>query len=84
MFIEDLATLRVSNLSEEVTEPELRKLFGKFGPIHRVYLATDKVTGVSKGFAFITYRDKRDADVALERLNGVALDHLILNVERAK
>lgn len=37
-----------------------------------------------RGFAYISYRYKKDADEALEKLNGYGYDHLILKVERAK
>ena len=46
--IDDTATVRVTNLSEETKEQDLRDLFGHFGPIHRVYLAKDKTMQRSK------------------------------------
>lgn len=45
---DDTATVRVTNLSEETKEQDLRDLFGHFGPIHRVYLAKDKTMQRSK------------------------------------
>jgi len=47
-YIDDTATVRVTNLSEETKEQDLRDLFGHFGPIHRVYLAKDKTMQRSK------------------------------------
>lgn len=48
VFADDTATVRVTNLSEETKEQDLRDLFGHFGPIHRVYLAKDKTMQRSK------------------------------------
>lgn len=45
---DDQATVRVTNLSEETQESDLRELFGYFGLIKRVFLAKDKQTQQSK------------------------------------
>ena len=45
---DDQATVRVTNLSEETQESDLRELFGYFGSIRRVFLAKDKITQQSK------------------------------------
>lgn len=45
---DDQATVRVTNLSEETQESDLRELFGYFGTIRRVFLAKDKQTQQSK------------------------------------
>lgn len=82
---DETATVRVTNLSEETKESDLQELFRKFGPISRVYLAKDKVTGLSKGFAFINFMRREDAARAIERLSGkFGYDHLILHIEWAR
>jgi hypothetical protein len=45
---DEAATIRVTNLSEDTRESDLQELFRPFGPISRIYLAKDKVTGQSK------------------------------------
>lgn len=45
---DDQAAVRVTNLSEDANENDLRDLFGPFGPIQRVFLAKDKKTQHSK------------------------------------
>ena len=45
---DDQATVRVTNLSEETQESDLRELFSYFGHIKRVFLAKDKITQQSK------------------------------------
>ena len=41
----DENSVRVSNLSEDVTEDDLAELFGPFGPIQRIFVAKDRETG---------------------------------------
>jgi len=81
---DEAATLRVTNLSEEATENDLQELFKPFGHLSRVFLAKDKITNQSKGFAFVSYVKREDAARAIKSLQGFGYDHLILNVEWAK
>jgi translation initiation factor 3 subunit G len=81
---DDSATLRVSNLSEDVVEDELRGLFGHFGRIMRCHLVRDRDTGRSRGFAFVSYELQSDAELACKKLNGYGLDNLIMRVEFSK
>jgi len=81
---DDQSTVRVTNLSEDTREEDLRELFRRFGPIQRIYLAKDRSSGLSRGFAFVTFVYKEDAAKAIESLSGYGYDHLILNVEWAK
>ncbi len=46
--VDDQCTVRVTNLSEETQEVDLKELFSHFGPIRRTFLAKDKVTQQSK------------------------------------
>lgn len=81
---DETATVRVTNLSEDVRDSDLQDLFRPFGTIARIYLAKDKVTGQSKGFAFISYHKKDDAARAIKSVDGFGYDNLILSVEWAK
>lgn len=76
-------TVRVTNLPEdnENLDEELRRLFGSIGRIERFFLARDKATNRPKGFAFITYTNREDAERAMNELKGYKMDHLILKVE---
>ena len=82
--IDDSCSLRVTNLSEECTEADLSLLFRRFGHTQRIYLAKDRQTGVSRGFAFVSYTNRHDAQQAINKLNGYGYDNLILHVEWAK
>ena len=81
---DDSATLRVTNLSEDVTENDIYELFRRFGQISRVYLARDRETGVCKGFAFVSFGMKEEAERAQQAVNGLGYDSLILRVEFAR
>jgi len=80
-------TLRVTNLSEDVRDGDLQQLFTPFGRLSRVFLAKyrdgDKI-GQSKGFAFVTFHDRKDAEKAKAKLHGHGYDNLILQVNWAQ
>lgn len=81
---DEFNTIRVTNLSENTTESDLQDLFQRFGRISRVYLAKDKETLQSRGFAFVSFVGKEDAARAMEELQGFGYDHLILKLEWAR
>jgi len=81
---DDLATLRVTNVSEFAEEQDLRDMFERFGRVTRVFLAKDRDTGRAKGFAFISFAERTDAARACEKMDGYGFGHLILRVEFAK
>jgi len=78
---DDNTTVRVTNLSVDTKEADLRELFRPFGYIQRVYLAWDKFTNSARGFAFVTFQERAHAERAIEKLDGYPYDHLILHVE---
>jgi len=80
---DDSCTVRVSNLSEDVKDSDLRELFRRFGAIQRIYLAKDRETHQSRGFAFINFFSRDDAQRAIDKLDGHGYDHLILSVSWA-
>lgn len=77
-------SLRVTNLSEDTKEEDLRELFSTCGPISRIYIAYDRETKVNRGFGFVNFTYKEDANKAIQRLNGHGYDNLILHVEWAQ
>lgn len=76
-------SIRVTNLSEDTREQDLQELFRPFGPISRIYVAFDRETGLSRGFAFINFINREDAIRAINKLDGYGYDNLILRVEWA-
>eukprot|EP00243_Klebsormidium_subtile_P004435 TRINITY_DN18410_c0_g1_i1.p1 TRINITY_DN18410_c0_g1~~TRINITY_DN18410_c0_g1_i1.p1 ORF type:complete len:301 (+),score=109.97 TRINITY_DN18410_c0_g1_i1:227-1129(+) len=76
-------SIRVTNLSEDTREEDLQELFRPFGPISRIYVAFDRETKQSRGFAFINFVNREDAQQAIRKLDGYGYDNLILRVEWA-
>ncbi|CAD7930217.1 unnamed protein product [Amoebophrya sp. A25] len=81
-------TLRVMNLSEDTREGDLQQLFGRCGPVTRVFMPRhkegDPKEGQHKGFAFIQFRERKDGERAIKQLNGHGYDSLILQVSWAQ
>lgn len=78
---DDLPTLRVTNISEDTQENDLRDLFARFGRVARVYVGRDRETGAGKGFAFVSFEERANAQKAMEKMHGFGYDNLILNVQ---
>lgn len=74
----------VGNLSYNTDEASLNDAFGAHGTVDRVQLITDKFTGRSKGFAFVTMNNPEEAHKAIESLHGVQLDGRPLTVNEAR
>ena len=72
------------NFDEDATENDVQELCRNFGSVRRVYIATDKRTGLPRGFAFVDFHNKTDALKAIETLNGYGYDNLILSVSMAE
>ncbi|OQR87526.1 hypothetical protein ACHHYP_08559 [Achlya hypogyna] len=76
--------LYVANLPHKLTHDELSALFGKYGRISKCDLIEDPVTHESRGFAFVTFEDKRDAEDAIAGLNETDIMGRRVRVELAK
>ena len=60
----------VGNLPYTATEEDVTGLFAAHGPVERVKIITDRETGRSKGFAFVTLGDQSQLNASIEALNG--------------
>jgi len=67
------ATLFVGELADEVTEELLWELMLQAGPVSRVHLPKDKLSGAHQGYGFVEFATAEDADYALRVLNMVKL-----------
>ncbi|XP_050376121.1 uncharacterized protein LOC126793596 [Argentina anserina] len=79
----DENSVRVSNLSEDTRDADLRELFSPFGEITRARVVLEKDTQVSRGFGFVNFDNKEHGQRAIDKLNGYGYDNLILRVEWA-
>jgi RNA recognition motif-containing protein len=82
-FMDD-TRLFVGNLSAQTTENELRALFEACGPVAQVKLITDRMTGLSRGFAFITMATDEGAAAALGSMPNKELHGRNISVDAAR
>ena len=74
----------VGNLSFSTTEDILRAKFGEFGQVEEVRVISDRETGRSRGFGFVTMPNAEEAAAAIAALHGKAVDGRTLNVNEAR
>ncbi|MGR3278730.1 RNA recognition motif domain-containing protein [Acaryochloris marina NIES-2412] len=77
-------SIYVGNLSYEVTEEALEKIFAEYGAVQRVNIPTDRETGKIKGFGFVKMVNEAEAAQAIEDLNGAEWMGRTLKVSTAK
>jgi cold-inducible RNA-binding protein len=76
--------LYVGNLSFQSSADSLRATFAAFGQVTDVHLVTDRETGQSRGFAFVTMGTDQEAARAIAATNGTTLDGRALRVNEAE
>jgi cold-inducible RNA-binding protein len=76
--------LFVGSLSWNTDDRGLEEAFGRFGNVTDAKVITDRETGRSRGFGFVTFSDPQDAQRALQEMNGAELDGRTLNVDVAQ
>jgi len=74
----------VGNLAYQTSEEDLRSAFSQYGDVSEVNLVKDRLTGQSKGFAFVEMPKNADADAAIKGLNQKPLGGRTLTVNQAK
>ncbi len=77
-------TLFVNNLAYNVTEEQLRGTFGKFGELLKARIIANPHTNQSRGFAFVEYKSKEEADSASVALNNTEFVGSMITVIRAR
>ena len=75
--------LYVSNLGFQVTDEQLKSMFGKFGEVTSAKVILDKETDRSRGFAFVEMADEA-AEKAMKDLDGTNADGRTISVAKAK
>jgi len=76
--------LFVGNLSYATTEADLRAYFGTIAPPSQVVLPVDRETGRPRGFAFVEYSERSQAEQAIQRFNGQVFNGRPLAVSEAR
>jgi len=76
--------LFVGGLSWETTDSDLKKAFSAFGEITEAKVITDRDTGRSRGFGFVTFVRDEDAKTAISKMHGTNLDGRDITVNEAQ
>ncbi len=74
----------VGNLGYEVTDDNLNAMFAKYGAVDTATVITDRDTGRSKGFGFVEMSDLKQAQAAMNGLNGTELEGRTITVNEAR
>ncbi|HEY2330048.1 MAG TPA: RNA-binding protein [Verrucomicrobiae bacterium] len=74
----------MGNLSFNTTENDLQEAFAAHGSVVEANLMMDRMTGRSRGFAFVTYSTPDEAQKAIAAMNGAQLDGRALTVNIAR
>jgi RNA recognition motif-containing protein len=77
-------SIYVGNLSYQVTEDDIKEVFGEYGTVKRVQVPTDRETGRMRGFAFVEMNSDAEETAAIEALDGAEWMGRDLKVNKAK
>lgn len=76
--------LFVGNLSDEVTEKDLKSLFSQAGSVVSVNVMTDRITRLPRGFGFVEMATELEASRAISMFHGKELNGRQLTVNEAR
>ena len=74
----------VGNLDYRVNENDLKGIFEEYGTVETVKIISDKFSGRSKGFGFVTMENDSEATKAISELNGAVLEKREMVVNEAR
>jgi RNA recognition motif-containing protein len=74
----------VGNLDFKVNENDLEGIFEEYGTVSSTKIITDKFSGRSKGFGFVTMENSVEANRAISELNGTKHENRDIIVNEAK
>ena len=76
--------LYVGNLPYSVNNDGLKEMFTSYGEVTEAVVITDKFSGRSKGFGFVTMADEASAQKAVDEMNGKDIEGRALTVNVAR
>ena len=74
----------VGNLPWSTSDQDLTDAFGAFGSVEKASIISDRNSGRSKGFGFVTMNDADEANKAIEGMNGTDMGGRALKVNEAR
>lgn len=75
--------LFVGSLPWSVGDQDLAEAFAPFGAVREAKVITDRETGRSRGFGFVTFQNDADAAKALKEMDGTVMGARTINVSEA-
>ena len=76
--------LFVGGLAWATNDDGLRAAFERFGEVTEATVITERDTGRSRGFGFVTFADAAAADEAMSAMDGQQIDGRTVNVNEAR
>jgi RNA recognition motif-containing protein len=76
--------LFVGGLSWNTTDEGLKEAFSRFGVVMEAKVVTDRETGRSRGFGFVSYSEATDGEAARQAMDGASLDGRSIRVNAAE
>lgn len=76
--------LFIGSLAYATDDDGLKAFFEQIGEVERAKVATDRETGRSRGFGFVTFVDEANNQKAVDELGGKELDGRAINVSLAR
>eukprot|EP00111_Clytia_hemisphaerica_P016758 TCONS_00049704-protein len=82
--INGMVSLKVDNLTYRTSMADLEKYFKKYGDVGDIYIPRDRNTQESRGFAFVRFYEERDAEDAMDGMDGKVIDGREIRVAMAR
>jgi len=82
--VDGMTSLKIDNISTRTGPNELRRAFDRYGEIGDIHIPRDRYTGDNKGFAFVRFYSRRDAEYAMEKMDGERVDGRLVRVVMAR
>ena len=82
--VDGMVSLKVDNLTYRTKPEDLRRAFERYGDVGDVYIPRDRFNRESRGFAFVRFYDRRDAEDAMDAMEGKTLDGRQLRCQMAR
>lgn len=83
-YIDHLFSIKIDNLPFRSNMGQVERYFKKFGRVGDIYIPRDSRTHESRGFAFVRYYDERDAEDAINTMDGALMDGREVQVSMAR
>ncbi|WOL01260.1 serine/arginine-rich splicing factor SR45-like isoform X2 [Canna indica] len=78
--VPESVVLHIDHLSRNINEAHLKEIFGNFGEVVNVELAMDRLVNLPRGYGYVEFKKKVDAEKALLYMDGGQIDGCVVRV----